>query len=326
VLGAGIAGPAYGAGLVFVMTADRSVMAIDPANGDVVWSHPIVVRERDLVAKTTATVDFAKGLVIASGPDIPLQALDAKTGNARWTTAGTSPTPAFRGVAVLDDVVAAANTTGVAAFDLLTGEPLWAARTPPVQGATARGSVVVALADKAVVAVERSTGKVRWTAPLPTTASARPSFESDTIIVVVDDDGGVHRLALDDGRIVATVKAATCRPCTVPGQESASQPTMVAGFVVVGTDAGVVGIDTRTSTVAWTYPTRTPVTSSPVPAGRTSIVVATASPAALVEIDVTSGRQLSSVPLPAPPSDRAVVLKSRVVVSTLDGRVRAVGR
>lgn len=327
VLGASVAGPAYGAGRVFVMTADRSVMAIDPASGAVVWTHAIVVAERDALAKTTATVDYAGGLVIAAGPDVPLQALDARTGNVRWTTAGTSPTPAARGVAVVGDVVAAANSTGVSAFDVTTGEPRWAAHVAASHGAAGRGSLVVALTDDGgAVALDRVTGAVRWAAPLPVPATARPTFESDSVVVVVDDNGGLHRLSTTDGRMLTTVQVATCRPCTLPSQPLASQPSVVAGRIVVGTPTGVVGVDPVTSSVVWTYATPGPVVSSPVPAGRSSVVVGVPQPDRLLELDAVSGKVVASTALPAPAAGWALALDSRFVVTTLDGRVRAVRR
>lgn len=328
VLGTSVAGPAYGAGRVFVMTADRAVVALDPADGDVLWSHPIVVRERDALAKTTATVDFARGVVLAAGPDVPLQALDARTGNLRWTTAGTSPTPAHRGVAVLDDIVAVANTTGVSAFDLTTGETRWTARTPAAQSAAGRGQVVVASAGNAVLGLDRSTGRIQWTTTLPANvaATARPTFESDDVVVVVDDNGGLHRLSTGDGRILTSAVVATCRPCTLPDQPAVSQPTVVAGRIIVGTATGVVAVDVRTGVVAWTLATPRPVTTSPVPSGPSSVVVAVNDPPALVELDAASGRVRRETPLPAEPSGWPLPLERRVVVHGVDGRVRAIAR
>ncbi|HET7487297.1 MAG TPA: PQQ-binding-like beta-propeller repeat protein [Acidimicrobiales bacterium] len=324
VFGAGTGGIATGAGRVYAMASDRLVAALDARTGHILWTHP--AGGEGPAGKTVATVDFAGGLVLAAGPDVPLQALVAESGTLAWTTSGTSPTVAVGGVAVAGGTVVAANDAGIAAFRVADGAPVWAVDEPGAREASAGGDLVVAAVGRdggALLAADAATGTTRWRVTLPSPAAGRAAFfEGDP--VVVDAAGRLSRLDRATGSTVYRVDAAGCGSC-VEGGATGSQPTVVGSTVVVGTPGGVVAVDGPTGRVLWRHPTDSPVTSSPAPlAGR--VAVGIASPPAVVELDAATGRERARHPLPAPPGPRVLAAGATLTAAAQDGRVHALRR
>jgi hypothetical protein len=92
----------------------------------------------------------------AGAPDAPLQALDERTGKARWTSAfPAQPMAAFEGL------VYAASARGIVVFDIATGAPRW---TAPGVWLRILGRVAIISTDAGLEARDAATGRLRWSA------------------------------------------------------------------------------------------------------------------------------------------------------------------
>lgn len=223
VIGAPLAlGPEAG----YAVTTDGDVVALDLADGDVLWQTslgtpaygtPVVAGDRILI-----------------GTDVGLAAvgLDGKT---QWTLEGA---PIEAAPLVLDAVAYVGDRDGkVLAVDIVGGTLIWEAVTAgPVLASVvrARDSVVVGSSDGGIYALDPATGEPRWTwsasAPIRAVMAGR-----DRIFVCA----GRELIALDDD----APEAARWR--TDVGAIVETPPSLSGGVVVVGAAHGaLVGLDT----------------------------------------------------------------------------------
>ena len=220
---------------VFVMLADRSVMAFDQANGQRLWTQ--VRPGEGLVLKQNGVLTaFRNNVLVGLGGK--LTALDPDNGVLRWELPLATP----RGINDLErlvDLVASAsrvnNLVCVRAFqaqvgcvDAARGALLWTRAANGAQGVDGDSSTLVGTEANGVVrAWNRSTGERVWdTERLKYRELTTPLWTSKGI-VVGDASGWLYILSTQDGQLLNKIKTGS--------DGFASPPTALAdgGFVVL---------------------------------------------------------------------------------------------
>jgi outer membrane protein assembly factor BamB len=113
-------GLASAGGRIFVLTNYTVVRAFDAATGAPLWAQDLARTGRSFGQDTSAAVTAADGLVLVSGS--PLVALDATTGQYKWSTSSTPEAPV---AAVGNRAWLSADCGAPEELDLDTGRPIW---------------------------------------------------------------------------------------------------------------------------------------------------------------------------------------------------------
>ncbi len=125
--------PTVAGGRLFVVTDDNEILAMNAANGDVIWTYQAIVESaRMLTAPSPAVVDEVVIAPFASGE---LVAMRVQNGSVLWQDALSSggrltPLATLNDIAagpVIADgyVIASAQSGTMSAFDLRTGQRVW---------------------------------------------------------------------------------------------------------------------------------------------------------------------------------------------------------
>ncbi len=231
-----IGGLALAGGSLFVASDDGKVYGLDPANGslklgpltvgDSVWTAPLVAgstlyvaaNNGKLLALDTSTLrpvwdvpfEADAGLItdpvlagqdtiLVGGIDQRLYAVDAKTGEMRWSFKADNW---FWGRPLVDkNTVYVSNLDhNVYALDLATGKPAWP--QPFATAATVRSSpllagdvLIVVDHDGNVYGVDPATGASKWAGPtlIGKTVTADPLLFDKEVLVLVEG-GSIYRI------------------------------------------------------------------------------------------------------------------------------------
>lgn len=235
--------PLVAGGRVFVLTADRTVVALDGASGQRLWQQqrsgePLVLRQAGLLMAVEDT--------LVAGMAGRLVGLNPNNGSTRWETV----VGASRGTNEVERLVDIVNgvsregshvcvrsfQTAVSCVDASKGSVLWTR--------TANGHLGLAGNDQLVVGVESDSKVIAWNRAL-----GQPSWNTDALrfrglsdpmvrgasVVVGDETGWVHRLAVLDGQLQNRI--------ATDGSGIALRPVSVAGVTVVVTrNGGIYGL------------------------------------------------------------------------------------
>ena len=228
---------------VFVLTADRSVMAFDGATGRQLWSQqrpgePLVLKQAGvmLAVKNTLVVGLSGRLL----------GLDPNTGVIRWESAIATP----RGtndierlvdlVAPFDrvgDVVCVrAFQTSVGCVNAELGKGVWTRPSAGEMGVSGQDTLLVApLSNGVVQAFNRSNGERVWdTERLKYRVLSAP-LVTPRGVLVADNGGWLYLLSLADGALLNRIK--------LDSEELATAPVMAGDrYVVVTRDGRVMGL------------------------------------------------------------------------------------
>lgn len=140
--------------VVMVATSERNVVAYD-AFGTRLWTHA----SDELVVAPPATA--GDGVAVLVGLDATVTALDATTGEERWTS--TMVTDADLGAVAVDGVEVVSDRSGeTIAFDATTGTVRWQRSLDPLVALAATDDVVVAATSDTVTALTAGDGSVLW--------------------------------------------------------------------------------------------------------------------------------------------------------------------
>jgi outer membrane assembly lipoprotein YfgL len=232
--------PLVAGGRVFVLTADRVVMAFDGSSGRPLWTQqrtgePLVLRQAGVLIafKNTLLVGLS-GRLVALNPD---------TGAVRWENAVATP----RGINDMErlvDMVAPATRAGdvvcvrafqsqVGCVNAEKGQLMWNRQAPGERGISGNDTLMVSnLSNGVVQAWNQANGDRLWeTERLKYRVLSAP-LVTPRGILVADNGGFLYLLSLADGALLNRVKLA--------GDELAAAPLAADKLVVTVTKEGRV--------------------------------------------------------------------------------------
>jgi len=232
--------PLVAGGRVFVLTADRSVLAFDGGSGAKLWTQqrpgePLVLKQAGVI------LPFNNTLVV--GLSGRLVGLDPNNGLVRWESAIATP----RGTNDMErlvDLVGPADRVGdvvcVRAFqsqigcvNALRGQSVWTRASNGDRGVSGNEKqLIAALSNGVVQAWDRSNGERLWdTERLKYRALSAP-LVTPRGVLLADNGGWLYLLSLADGALLNRVK--------LDGSELASTPVQAGAYYVVVTREGRV--------------------------------------------------------------------------------------
>lgn len=178
--------PKVANGRLFVVSDDNELFALNAETGDVLWTYQgIIESARMLTAPSPAVVDDVVIAPFASGE---LVALQAQNGSVLWqdalsSTGRLTPLSSLNDIAggpvVADGVVIASAQSGVtSAFDIRSGQRIWAQPAGTLSYPWIAGDFVyVVTTDAQVVCMARLTGDVVWIRQLTAFKNAKKRKE-----------------------------------------------------------------------------------------------------------------------------------------------------
>lgn len=225
---------------VFVLTADRSVLAFDGSSGAKLWAQqragePLVLKQAGVLVafKDTLVTGFAGRLV----------GLNPSTGVIRWESAIASPrgtNDVERLVDLLSPIDRLGDSICVRAFqsqigcvNAQTGQGVWTRAAAGSRGVSGNETLLIAgLANGVVQAWNRNSGERLWeTERLKYRVLSAP-LVTPRGVLVADDGGWLYVLSLADGALLNRVK--------LEGSELAAAPVLAGERYVLVTREGRV--------------------------------------------------------------------------------------
>ena len=228
---------------VFVLTADRSVIAFDGATGRQLWlqqrpGEPLVLKQAGVLLAFKNTL-----LVGLSGR---LAGLDPNTGVIRWESAIATPR-GTNDIERLVDLVAPFDRVGdvvcVRAFQSAIGcvnaersLGLWTRPSNGEMGVSGNETLVVApLSNGVVQAWSRVNGERLWDTERLKYRSLSAPLVTSRGVLVADNGGWLYLLSLADGALLNRIK--------LDAEELATAPVMAGSrYVVVSREGRVTGL------------------------------------------------------------------------------------
>ncbi|GAB2958999.1 serine/threonine-protein kinase [Streptomyces heilongjiangensis] len=308
---------AYGAGTL-VCAQPGLVSALDPADGRVLWRHPVT-------GDTSEPPVVSGGLVhVSTDGGGRSQALDPETGEVRWERDLT----AYGGRRFVGGVLLLTSADGtVTGLDGATGDTLWRRAVPgqreayftsfggggPAYVASVTGTG--AGARTRVTAVDPETGDVEWDARLD--GDLKPVGASGSALFLLAG-GGVY------GDTVGVVRhdpaSGTTDRFTLPVRlEQALAVVRGDRVCLLGIGGALVTVDMKAGRQLWRAETGVAQGSAPVTDGR--YVYFTTADGRLLALDAREGRLAGQTPPRLGDTDRVVAALPTPVV--VDGRVLA---
>jgi outer membrane protein assembly factor BamB len=198
--------PNVAAGLVFVGTRDRTVLAVAVESGREAWR----ARTEGAVATSPAIAD-GKVLVVSeeegSGRS-RVYALDASGGEIIWSYSPPGISVGVSSPSVSDgSVYVGFGDANLRAFDLASGDLLWTSPTrapfsPLTTLASAKGSVFALDRGGGVYRFDGGTGELRWDYQFPSLVTwSSPIVVGDHVFVGLDD-GTIAAIDIGSGHVV----------------------------------------------------------------------------------------------------------------------------
>ena len=232
--------PLVAGGRVFVLTADRTVVAYDAANGARLWGQ---TRTGDPLTLNQPAALAAVGDTLVAGVSGRLVGLNPDNGSVRWESLVATSRGANE-VERLVDVVAPvgrigtnvcvrAYTAAVGCLDGVRGSVIW---TKPAQGVVGvHGDdrlVFGSESNGTLLAWRRDSGEPAWTSERLKHRQLSAPLALGRVIAVGDGTGLVHILSREDGSEMARL--------STDGSAIVSQPLLAGEALVVMTARGAL--------------------------------------------------------------------------------------
>jgi len=216
--------PVVDGGRVFAITLDNQTVALNAADGVLLWQHRGVEEQVSLLGSSSPAASGTIVVVAYSSGD--LYALGVESGRVFWNTSlaavrrsdSLSGIGQLRGLPVIDRglVLATSNAGRTVAIDLRRGNRLWERDLGGPLTIWAGGDYLFLITDKAeLVALERRSGAIQWVTPLPQfedpedrgnpIAWVGPILAGNRLIVA-GSHGGTHVLSPYTGDFIGTVE------------------------------------------------------------------------------------------------------------------------
>lgn len=221
---------------VFVPRPGKGLSAVDLSSGDELWTTPLPT--------TPTTFNFSGPLPLGQGAVAydagGLRALDAGTGEVRWTLPNVencSPL-AKDGDTIIDlgEETSGAGGDFVMAVDASTGAVRWKVpfSFPCFSGAVAAHGVVIAVDDRAIAhAYDESTGRELWSLRLRTPVDGSPVLIGDKVVIA--ERGRYEDLSQRDYRVtVLDLKGRYLGSFEPTGTSAIFSPSFPGDFGVSG--------------------------------------------------------------------------------------------
>ena len=228
---------------VFVLTADRSVIAFDGATGRQLWTQqrpgePLVLKQAGvlLAVKNTLVVGLSGRLA----------GLDPNTGVIRWESAIATPR-GTNDVERLVDLVAPfdrvgdvvcvrAFQTSVGCVNAERGQGVWTRPSAGEMGVSGNDNLLVAPMSNGVLqAFNRSNGERLWDTERLKYRILSAPLVTPRGVLVADNGGWLYLLSLADGALLNRIK--------LDSEALATAPVLAGGrYVVVTRDGRVTGL------------------------------------------------------------------------------------
>ena len=228
---------------VFVLTADRSVIAFDGLTGRELWTQqrpgePLVLKQ--------AGVMLAVKNMLVVGLSGRLAGLDPNTGVVRWESAIATPRGTNDIERLVDlvspydrfgDVVCVrAFQTAVGCVNAERGQAMWSRPSVGEMGVSGNDNLLVTpLSNGVVQALNRSTGERIWDTERLKYRSLSAPLVTPRGVLMADNGGWLYLLSLADGALLNRIKLDT--------EELVAAPVFAGGrYVVVTREGRVVGL------------------------------------------------------------------------------------
>ena len=234
----GFTAPLVAGGRVFLLSADRSVMAFDAASGRRLWNQQ---RPGEALVLRQAGVLLAVGDTLVVGLGSRLVGMNPGNGSTRWEASIATPrgtNDVERLVDVIgrvsrdnDMVCARAFQAAVGCVNASRGNVLW---TKPASGAVGLHGddrlVFGVESDGKVMAWQRADGQLAWSSELLRHRGLSTPLAVGRSVVIGDASGQVHWLSRDDGSLLNRM--------ATDGSAVVSGPVLADGTLVIVTKQG----------------------------------------------------------------------------------------
>ncbi|WP_379547439.1 PQQ-binding-like beta-propeller repeat protein [Qipengyuania sp. DSG2-2] len=209
--------PTVAFNLVFVMSQDNRIFALDADTGEITWQESGSIAQAGVFG--VASPAAGQGTIIAGYSSGELSAYRYENGRVLWSDA-LARTSISTEVGSLTDIdadpiidqgrVYALGQGGrMAAYELVTGQRIWELNLAGISTPAIAGEWIFTLTDDArMLAIARSTGKVRWITQLAPFRNVEkkknPIFWTGPVLAggslwVASSEGEIYQLSVGEG-------------------------------------------------------------------------------------------------------------------------------
>ncbi|MDZ4737155.1 MAG: PQQ-binding-like beta-propeller repeat protein [Rhodospirillaceae bacterium] len=202
--------PGFADGRLIVVTLDNRTLAMSMETGEIQWTHTGPVGQASLLGATSPAIEGDTVVVAYTSGDV--FALDATTGEARWSDALTSRlmresatrVGGVTGRIVIDQgvVYVSGNAGTTVAVDQATGLRVWERAASSSKGPWVAGDFIfMVTSDQVLICLTRGGGQIKWYQALPRFLDPEdnsgpiswsgPVLAGDRLIVVSSEGAGM---------------------------------------------------------------------------------------------------------------------------------------